>query len=418
MDTAPALDPIVLDPAGRDLHGEAARLRERGPATLVALPGGVVVWSVTSDTLLRRLLRDSRVSKDPQLHWPAFTDGTLPEDWPLRTWVGVRNMFTAYGSDHRRLRTLISGAFTARRVEALRPAVEEITTGLLDDLAATPPGEPADLRERLAYPLPIEVISRLFGVPERLRSDLRETVDGLFSTTITPAAAVANQRRLYGLLGALVAIKRETPAEDMTSGLIAARDDDGSRLSEQELVDTLLLMIGAGHETTVNLIDNAIVSLLTHPGQLAAVSHDPGRWDDVVEEALRAHSPVAHLPLRYAVTDIDCGHNFTIRRGEAILASYIAANRDPERHPDPDRFDIDRADKSHLSFGHGVHFCLGAPLARMEARVALAGLFARFPDIALACGRDELAPLPSFLSNGHREIPVRLRGRDHADTAP
>ncbi len=364
---------------------------------------------MSDPALLRRLLTDPRVSKDPRRHWPAYSDGTVPADWPLHLWVSVRNMFTAYGQEHRRLRAPLATAFTARRTAALRPVVEEITAGLLDSLASA--GQRVvDLRGRFAHPLPVEVVTRLFGIPEHARAGLRRVVDAVFDTTLTPEEAQANQAELYELFGSLVAAKREAPGDDLTSGLVAARDEGGARLSEQELVDTLVLMVSAGHETTVNLIDQAVTALLTHPEQKALVLSGERSWEDVVEETLRWQAPVANLPLRYAVEDLDLDGT-TVRRGEAILVGYAAAGRDPALHGETaDRFDVTRADKEHLAFGHGAHRCVGAPLARLEARIALPALFARFPELALAVPAEELTPLASFISNGHRELPVALHG--------
>ncbi|MBV1940548.1 cytochrome P450 [Streptomyces sp. BV286] len=411
---------IVIDPSGRDIHGEAARIRGRGPVTRVELPGGVEAWAVSSTELLKRLLTDPRVSKDPRRHWPLWINGEISPEWPLFTWVAVQNMFTAYGGEHKRLRTLVAKAFTARRTAALQPRVEEITKQLLDriDEAGRRSGV-VDLREEYCYPLPIQVISDLFGLPEEKGAELRAVVDGVFNTAATPEEVTDIYTRMYAVLGELVAAKRESPGDDLTSGLIAARDDEGgSRLSEQELLDTLVLMISAGHETTVNLIDNAIHALLTHPEQLAHVRAGRATWDDVIEETLRVRAPVASLPLRYAVEDLALGElggprGVVIGKGEAILAAYAAAGRSPEDHgADADRFDVTRLGKEHLAFGHGVHFCLGAPLGRMEARVALPALFERFPGIRLAVSDAELSPVASFISNGHRALPVRLHEAD------
>ncbi|MFH8788880.1 cytochrome P450 family protein [Streptomyces roseoverticillatus] len=375
---------------------------------------------MTTQPLLKELLTDPRVSKDPNQHWPAWINGDISPDWPLFTWVAVQNMFTAYGTDHKRLRSLVAKAFTARRTAALRPRIEALTADLLDGLAATAPGETVDLRERYAYPIPIQVICELFGVTDPdLREGLRDCVDSIFHTSADPAEVTATYARTYELLGALVAAKRTAPGDDMTSVLISAREEDGSRLSEQELLDTLLLVISAGHETTVNLLDNAVHALLTHPDQLALVRSGAASWDDVIEETLRHRSPVASLPLRYATEDIEiggeavgeAGGGITLRKGDAILAAYAAAGRDPELHgADPDRFDVTRAVKDHLAFGHGVHFCLGAPLARLEAAIALPALFDRFPRMRLAAGEEELQPVESFISNGHRALPALLHG--------
>ncbi|MFG2024123.1 cytochrome P450 [Streptomyces sp. NPDC048825] len=407
---------IVIDPAGRDIHGEAARIRERGPVARVELPDGVQAWAVSNTELLKRLLTDPRVSKDPRQHWPTWINGEISPEWPLFTWVAVQNMFTAYGGEHKRLRTLVSKAFTARRTAALQPRVEEITKGLLDGIEeAGRRSGTVDLREEFCYPLPIRVISELFGLPEEKGAELRAIVDSVFHTAATPEEVTDTYTRLYAVMSELVATKREFPGDDLTTGLIAARDDEGdTRLSEQELLDTLVLMISAGHETTVNLIDNAIHALLTHPEQLALVRAGTASWDDVIEETLRVQAPVASLPLRYAVEELALGElggpeGMVIGKGDAILASYAAAGRDPGKYgKDADRFDVTRVDKEHLAFGHGVHFCLGAPLGRMEARIALPALFERFPDLQLAVSEEELSPVESFISNGHRSLPAHL----------
>ncbi len=298
----------------------------------------------------------------------------------------------------------------------LRPRVEEITKVLLDSVEeAGRRGRAVDLREQFCYPLPIQVISELLGLPEEQRAELRAVVDGTFHTSASPEQVTDIYARFYAALGELVTLKRRSPGDDLTSALIAARDDeDGTRLSEQELLDTLMLIISAGHETTVNLIDNAIHLLLAHPAQLAHVRAGRASWDDAIEEALRVEAPVASLPLRYAVQDVTMSElggpdGVVIRKGEAILAAYAAVGRHPDKYGEnAAAFDVTRGDKEHLAFGYGVHFCLGAPLGRLEARIAVPALFDRFPGLRLAVKSGELEPVDSFISNGHRSLPVHL----------
>lgn len=400
--------PVALDVTGQDIHAEAANLRKQGPATQVVLPGGVLAWSVNSYAVIKEILTDPRVTKSARNHWPAFINGEIPPDWEMISWIAMDNMVTSYGKDHVRLRRLVGKAFTPRRTEAIKPRIVELTNQLVDALGTTAPGEVVDLRATFAYPLPARLVADLIGMSEEARVQTAKVIDMMVDTTVTPQQAQGVLLGWRGAMAELIAAKRAQPGEDITSDLIAAKDEDGSRLSEQELTDTIFAILGAGSETTINFFDNAITSLLTHREQLDRVTSGSASWDDVIDEVLRVQSPLAQLPLRYAVEDIELD-GVTIPKGDAILVNYAAVGRDPALHgDDADRFDISRDDKTHLSFGHGPHYCLGAGIARSVATIGLSTLFARFPELDLAVGVDELRPLPTFIMNGHSSLPVRL----------
>ncbi|MEU1951586.1 cytochrome P450 [Nocardia rhamnosiphila] len=402
-------DPIVIDPEGSDIQGEIARIRARGPVTRVMLPGGVPAWSVTDAAVLKAVLSGSEVSKDPHQHWPAFRNGEIGNDFPLLNWVNTRSMFTAYGSEHRRLRNFVAPAFTNRRTAALESRIRAIADDLVAGLDAAPESDPVDLRERFAYPLPLRVINELMGVPEHLIGPLRTCVDGIFDIALSAEAAVANYEEMIGLLQGLVGYRRENPADDMTSTLIAHADDPAKDFDVEELVGTLYLTINAGHETTVDLIDQSIYLLLTNPDQLAAVLDGRLGWADVIEEVLRFEPSIAHAPLRYAVQDLVLG-GVAIAEGDPILSCPAGANRDPAVYGDSaDEFDPARENKEHMAFGYGAHRCPGAPLARLEAQVALPTLFRRFPQMKLAVSPEELGTVPGFIANGHDRLPVFLK---------
>jgi cytochrome P450 len=409
MMSSSSVPPYRLNPAGGSPHADNARLLARGAVAPVVLPGEVEGMAVLGHEALKDFLSRADVAKDPR-HFAALHDGRIPAGWPLRTFATVRGMTTADGADHRRLRSLVSKAFTARRVELLRPRVEAMTSDLLDGLERAAEDGVVDLIPHFALPLPIGVIGELLGIDDEYRDTLHRLSDRVVATDAGPEEVMTANREMAALLGTVAAARAERPGDDLTSALIAARDEDGDRLSQEELIGTLLLMVVAGHETTLALIANAVRALCAHRDQLDLVTSGEANWSDAVEETLRWDAPVSFFPFRYPVRDLTVDGT-VIPQGTPVLAGYSAAGRDPAAHgPDADRFDVTRPRRPdavrHLSLGHGAHFCLGAPLARMEATIALERLFTRFPHLDVA--GTELPYRSSFVGNSVRALPVRL----------
>ncbi|MFJ4846606.1 MULTISPECIES: cytochrome P450 [unclassified Streptomyces] len=401
---------IVLDPLVQDLAAESALLRDAGPLAAVELPGGVPVWAVTHHAEARALLTDPRLVKDIA-HWDAFTRGEIPADWAL---IGLanpgRSMLTVDGADHRRLRALVAQALTPRRVELMRERIEELTAGLLDRVAkAAEDAEVIDLKAEFAYPLPMYVVQELMGIDEAHLPRLKVLFEKFFSTQTPPEEVLATLGELAEMMGGTVAARRAEPGDDLTSALIAA-SEDGDHLTDAEIQSTLQLMIAAGHETTISLIVNAVVNLLTHPDQLALVLAGKVAWEAVVEETLRHSTPTSHVLIRFATEDVPVGDK-VIAKGEALIVSYAAIGGDEAQHgPTAGEFDITREPIRHIAFGHGPHVCPGAALSRLEAGVALPALFARFPGLSLAVPAAELRNKPVVTQNDLYELPVRIAG--------
>jgi cytochrome P450 len=400
--------PVVIDRTGSDIHAEGERIRRHGPVGRIELPGGVVAWSVTSFEIAKQALADHRFSKDARQHWRAFRNGEIDPGFPLIGWALMENLTTSYGSPHTRLRRLVAKAFTPRRVEAMRPVIEREVSGLLDELGTTQPGEVVDLKTRWAHPLATTVICDLIGIPPSARATILSVGEARVDTTMSEEEIAANAENVYREMGELVEAKRQTPTDDLATDLLAAQEEDGSRLTDAEIRGMLLLLLATGTEPVTNLLTNAVFKLLSHPGQLHLARTGEASWHDVIEETLRVEAPVAHLPFRFAVEDIDIG-GVTIKAGDPVLMNFAAMGRDPELHgATADRFDVLRPAKDHLSFGYGIYRCIGMPLGRMEAQIAVAMLFERYPALAFAVPADQIKPQCTFIMNGRSELPVVL----------
>jgi cytochrome P450 len=377
-----------------DPYSVHARLRAQRPVSAVIMPGGLPAWLVTEYAEARAALADPRLRKTvPGWHpEPDSIFGALD-----------RHMLNSDPPDHERLRRLVNKAFTARRVERLRPRITAIAAELLD---AMPTGREVDLLAWFAFPLPITVICELLGIPVADRDDFRAWSATILSNTATPEVFMADATAMVGYFRALLAAKRRQPADDLLSALILARDE-GDGLREDELVSMVFLLLVAGHETTVNLIASGMLALLLNPGQLARLRADPGLIGSAVEELLRYVNPVNHATFRCAVEPIEIG-GAHIGPGEAVFVALSGANRDPARYANPERLDLDRDSAGHLAFGQGIHYCLGAPLARLEAEIAFGALLDRFGSITLAVPAGSLRWRPSTLIHGLESLPVRL----------
>ncbi|MFG2092408.1 cytochrome P450 [Streptomyces sp. NPDC048612] len=380
----------------RDPYAGYARLRERGPVHRVRLPEGTVVWLVVGYDEVRATLSDSRLSKE----WRHASSAQ-----PMQPVSSGVSMLRADAPQHTRLRGLVARAFTARRVASLAPRVQELTEGLLDTMLAAPDGR-ADLVDALAFPLPITVICELLGVPFLERDTFRTWTDILMVGAPTPRTRAA-LTAMTGYLDGLVETKRARPGDDLLSDLIAVSDEGGDRLSHEELLGMAQLLLIAGYETTGNLIANGVLALLTHPDQLAALRADLSLIDGAVEEMLRYDGPLETSTFRFTREPTDIAGTVIPGGGEVVLPVIADSGRDPLRFADPDRFDITRDARGHVAFGHGIHFCLGAPLARLEARIALRTLLERCPKLELDAHPADLRWRLGALLRGPRHLPVR-----------
>ena len=368
-----------------DPFSHFAEARARCPVQRVRLADGHPAWVVLGYDAARQALNDPRISKD-MLAALKDNGDVVAEGLPGPEFS--RHMLNVDPPDHTRLRRLVSRAFVPSRVAALEPAIRAIAGHLLDELEAAGPGATVDLIEGYAYPLPFGVIGELLGIPAADRPRLH----AWFGVLLTgwagdpPPEAVEASDGIVTYLRELVDHKRRSPADDLVSVLVATEDD---ALTTQELLSSLFQLVVAGHDTTASLIGNGVVALLDHPAQLEALQADPGRLPAAIDELIRFTAPVPHATFRVTAEPLALG-GVQIPAREQVLVCLGSANRDPGRFPEPDVLDIGRGDGPNLGFGHGIHYCLGAPLARLEAKVAFETLLGRYPGLRLAVSRDAL----------------------------
>ncbi|MGW0912438.1 cytochrome P450 family protein [Streptomyces sp. NPDC002784] len=398
-----------------DPYPAYAWLREYAPVRRTTLPSGVEAWLVTRYADAKQALADPRLSKNPAHHdEPAHAKGKtgIPGERKAELMTHLLNIDPP---DHTRLRRLVSKAFTPRRVAEFAPRVQELTDHLIDQFADR---GSADLIHEFAFPLPIYAICDLLGVPREDQDDFRDWAGMMIRHQGGPRGGVARSvKKMRGYLADLIHRKRaalpDTPApgEDLISGLIRA-SDHGEHLTENEAAAMAFILLFAGFETTVNLIGNGTFALLTHPDQRARLQHslaarETALLETGVEELLRYDGPVELATWRFATQPLTVGGQH-IAPGDPVLVVLAAADRDPERFADPDTLDLSRRDNQHLGYGHGIHYCLGAPLARLEGQTALATLLRRLPDLRLAVEPDELRWRGGLIMRGLRTLPVEF----------
>ncbi|MFI9328960.1 cytochrome P450 [Kitasatospora sp. NPDC052868] len=378
----------------RDPYPAFAALRSVSPVQEVPGAGGRSSYLVTGYAEAREAFTDPRLSKDTAAFFAGKDTGRN-----LHPAVS-RSMLATDPPQHTRLRSLVTKAFTPGAVARLRPYIATVTDELLD---AWVPGEPVDAIEGLAVPLPVTVICQLLGVPDADRAAVRTWSNELFAAG-QPDRIDSASHAVAGFMADLIAAKRRTPDDSLLDDLIRARDGE-DRLGEDELVSLAVLLLVAGHETTTNLIGNGLLALLRTPDSLQRLRDEPGLVDPAVDELLRLDPPVSTATFRFTTEAVSLGGT-EIPAGCPVLIAPGAANRDPARFPDPDRLDLDRDARGQLAFGHGIHRCLGAPLARAEGEIALRRIATRFPRLRLAVPGAELHWRHTRLMRGLESLPV------------
>ncbi|MFH8406649.1 cytochrome P450 [Streptomyces sp. NPDC018019] len=415
-------EPNVMEPELlSDPYTGYGKLREQGPLVRGRFFDDSPVWFVTRFDVVREVMRDPRFVNDPT----RVLDSTgkdpraqLIELFGIPEHVApylVETILTSDPPDHTRLRRLVSRAFTARRIQDLRPRVERITDELLDRLPGHAADGVVDLVEHFAYPLPITVICELVGIDEADRHLWRQF--GAALASLDPKRIGATVPGMVEHIHEVIRERRATLRDDLLSALIRAHDDDGGRLSDTEMVTMVLTLVLAGHETTAHLISNGTLALLTHPDQRRLLDEDPALLPRAVHELMRWCGPIQATQLRYATEDTEVAGT-QVRRGDALMFSLVAANHDPRHYTEPEKLDLTRQPagraEDHVGFGHGMHYCLGASLARQEAEVAFGKLLARYPRLELAVPHEQLEEQERMRQPGAwrlRRLPLRLNAQ-------
>jgi cytochrome P450 PksS len=379
-------------------------MREEAPVQRVPRPGGAALWLVTRYDDVVAVLRDPRFKKDFR--------NLEPEELTSRpaqptVWVALnRHMLASDPPDHTRLRNLVVKAFAPRLIAQQRDRIQALADSLID--AVLPRGE-MDLIDDYAFPLPITVIAELMGVPVADRDRFRAWSSAVVTDRAEPGAWEAVEaagQAFVAYLRDLFEERRRNPRPDLVTALVEA-EEAGDRLDEDELVSTVFLLLVAGHETTVNLIGNGMLALLTHPEELQRLRDVPALIAPAVEELLRFDGPVETSTLRYAAETVEVA-GVTIPRGAIVMVVLSSANRDAAHFADADQLKLERPDNDHLAFGHGIHYCLGASLARLEGQIAIGTLLRRLPSLRLAVPVEQLEWRQSVLIRGMVRCPLRF----------
>jgi len=402
IDASPNVYPLFNSETRANPQAMYEQMRQHDPVYCHISQLGNPVWILTRYEDVLAVLKDQRFIKDGRKHLPKKIANRYYTETAEPTFEAInRHMLNLDPPDHTRLRSLVHKAFTPKRVRDLEPRIQQIAKELLDAMQRKSEG---DLLDDFAFPLPITVIAEMLGVEAEKRAQFREWSQIiLFSTDYQ--ANIASIMAFVHYINELIDVRRGEDQGDILSALVRV-EEEGDTLDHMELLSMVFLLLVAGHETTVNLIGNGTLALLQHPDQFEKLKAHPELMRTAVEEMLRYNGPVETPTTRFAIEDVDW-QGYQIKQGDVILPSLLAANRDPDVFDKPNTFDITRDPNPHVAFGHGIHYCLGAPLARLEGIIAIRALIERLPDLQLNTAAGELEWNSSILIHGMKALPVR-----------